>query len=152
MKCPKITINNSERRNTMAQDKRNELIDSPHFQYILIRDFLLTNILGEDTDEVLYWSGKELARQFPLAEQDAIVPSFTHCGFGDLTLIKSEKNKNQYQLNGELVETRLLNENVSFQLEAGYLAEQMNHITGSPCEASVTITDKNEIFLIVTID
>lgn len=152
MKCPKITINNPERRNTMSKDKRSELIDSPHFQYILIRDFLLSNILGEDIDEILYWSGKELARQFPLEKQDAIAPSFTHCGFGDLTLIKSEKNQNQYQLKGDLVETRLLNEKISFQLEAGYLAEQMNHITGSSCEASVTLTDKKDVFLFVTID
>lgn len=152
MKYPEIAINNSERRNIMTQDKRSELIDSPHFQYILIRDFLLSNILGEDTDEVLYWSGKELARQFPLSENDAIVASFTHCGFGDLTLVKSEKKQNHYQLNGDLVRTRVLNENVSFQLEAGYLAEQMNHITGSSCEASVTITDKKEVFLILTID
>lgn len=136
----------------MSQDKRSELIDSPHFNYILIRDILLTNILGDDTDEILYWSGKELARQFPLTEKDAVIDSFSHCGFGELILIKSEKDQNQYQLTGDLVSTRLLNPDVSFQLEAGYLAEQINHITGSSCEARVTITDKKEVLLVVTIE
>lgn len=136
----------------MSQDKRSELIDSPYFQYILIRDFLLSNILGDDTNEILYWSGKELARQFPLTEKDALIASFSHCGFGELSLIKNEKNQTYYQLKGDLIKTRLLNDDVSFQLEAGYLAEQMNHITGSSCEASVTVTDKKEVLLIVTID
>lgn len=136
----------------MSTNKRDIIIDSPHFKYMLIRDFLLTNILAGDTDEILYWSGKELARQFPLTDQEDIEHSFSHCGFGDLTLLEADKNQQIYQLSGDLITTRLLFEGASFQLEAGFLAEQTQRIKGLPCEASVEINEKKEILLTVVIE
>lgn len=136
----------------MSSKNRNTLIDSQHFPYILIRDFLLSNILGEDTDEILYWSGKELARQFPLAEKKDIVESFSHCGFGELVALKKNKNRQIFQLRGELIETRLLNEVASFQLEAGFLAEQVTRLSELPCETKVEIMSKKIVNLIVIND
>lgn len=136
----------------MTLKNRNELIDSTHFPYMLIRDFLLSNILGDDMEDILYWSGKELAREFPLTEKEDIIASFSHCGFGDLEKIKQEKNKHSFILKGDLVATRLLNESATFQLEAGFLAEQITRITGNSCEVQVEIKSKLEVGLVVCFD
>ncbi|MGP6139646.1 MULTISPECIES: DUF2507 domain-containing protein [unclassified Jeotgalibaca] len=136
----------------MSSKNRDALIDSTHFPYILIRDFLLSNILGDDRDEILYWSGKELARQFLLTEKEDITESFSHCGFGELAVLKKDKNKQTFQLMGDLIETRLLNPAASFQLEAGFLAEQMTHLSGYSCETKVEIMDGKTVNLIVIRD
>ncbi|HRL00713.1 MAG TPA: DUF2507 domain-containing protein, partial [Trichococcus flocculiformis] len=84
----------------------------------------LGNILGEHTDEILYWAGKDLARQFPLKSQEDLYEAMIYCGFGQLELLKKEKNAQQYRLESDLVTVRTQNEQVSFQLEAGFLAQQ----------------------------
>ena len=53
-----------------SENENARIIDNEHFSYLLIRDYLLGNILGEHTDEILYWAGKDLARQFPLKSQE----------------------------------------------------------------------------------
>lgn len=136
----------------MSSKNRNALIDSTHFPYILIRDFLLSNMLGEDMDEILYWSGKELARQFLLTEKEDITESFSHCGFGELVVLKKDKYKQTFQLKGDLIETRLLNPAASFQLEAGFLAEQMTHLSGYTCETKAEIMGGKTVNLIVIHD
>lgn len=117
----------------MKKNQRDAIIDSPHFSYLLIRDYLLTNLLGNEAQEILYWSGKELARQFPLSQYDDLTEAFAHCGFGRLTLLKNHV----YLLTGELVTTRLLNKQVNFHLEAGFLSEQLSHIHEQPVEVQI---------------
>lgn len=130
----------------MSKNEREQMIDSPHFPYLLIRDHLLTNLLGNEADEILYWGGKELARQFPLTAEEDIIDAFAHCGFGILSFIKEDKNSTTYSLSGDLVATRLLNEEVSFQLEAGFLAEQLSRTQKRPIEAQAAITKAKEVF------
>jgi hypothetical protein len=100
------------------ENENAHIIDNKHFSYLLIRDYLLGNILGEHTDEILYWAGKDLARQFPLKSQEDLYEAMIYCGFGQLELLKKEKNAQQYRLESDLVTVRTQNEQVSFQLEA----------------------------------
>ena len=62
-----------------------------------------------------------------------------YCGFGQLELLKKEKNTQQYRLESDLITVRTQNEQVSFQLEAGFLAQQIQMTTGLPCEAKAEI-------------
>ncbi len=127
------------------ENENAHIIDNKHFSYLLIRDYLLGNILGEHTDEILYWAGKDLARQFPLKDKQDVYEAMIYCGFGELELLKKDAKTQQYRLSSDLVTVRLQNETASFQLEAGFLAEQIQLTTGIPCEAkSEIIIGKNK--------
>ncbi len=57
----------------------------------------------------------------------------------EINRLKKEKNAQQYRLESDLVTVRTQNEQVSFQLEAGFLAQQIQMTTGLPCEAKAEI-------------
>lgn len=107
------------------------------FALSLLRDQLLPNLLGEETDEILYWAGKELARKQPMNEEGEITSFFNTFGFGNITLTEMKKNRRHYLLDGPLVAHRLTETHMaSFSLEAGFLAEQIQRITGMFTEAN----------------
>ncbi len=99
----------------------------PIFGYELIREILLNDILGKDSPHVLYWAGKQLARKFPLHNIDEIINFFSIACWGDLTLVKQSKDEIEMTLTGIMVERRFdLNTACHFQLETGFLAEQIS--------------------------
>ncbi|MFJ7974687.1 YslB family protein [Peribacillus sp. JNUCC 23] len=99
----------------------------PIFGYELIREILLNDILGKDSPHVLYWAGKQLARKFPLHNIDETINFFSSAGWGDLTLVKQSKDEIEMTLTGIMVERRFeLNTACHFQLETGFLAEQIS--------------------------
>lgn len=115
------------------------------FALSLLRDGLLKNLLQEDYPHILYWAGKEIARQFPTDTLSTVKDFFANAAFGDLE-IKSQNSKNQrWELNGDLVRQRLaLNKNADFSLEAGFLAQQLEVQTGAIAEANFKYLKKNE--------
>jgi Protein of unknown function (DUF2507) len=96
------------------------------FGYELIRDDLISELLGKDEPEILYWAGKKLARKYPLYSIDEIIAFFQEADWGILS-VKEEKRKELcLSLTGELVSNRLKKDkNTTFQLEAGFLAQQV---------------------------
>lgn len=115
------------------------------FGYELIRDVVIPNLLGTDTHEILYWAGKELARQYPLASRQDISRFFDKAGFGLIELNKKQRNKQIYTLSGEIVEARLTQAEPSFNLEAGFLAEQIQSQDGIYTEALTEVNKKTKI-------
>ncbi|MFD4932036.1 YslB family protein [Peribacillus butanolivorans] len=97
----------------------------PAFGYELIREVLLNDILGKDSNQILYWAGKQLARKFPLNGEQEVVAFFQNAGWGHLETIKFSKTEMELSLTGEIISRRLdLHPDCHFQLEAGFLAEQ----------------------------
>ena len=100
----------------------------PLFGYELIRDHVLSNILGKHENEILYWAGKDLARNFPLYSMDEAQQFFIEAGWGVLTLLKESKDEVIYTLsetsNPDQIEKRC------FRLEAGFLAAQKERNIG----------------------
>ncbi|MFE4243374.1 YslB family protein [Peribacillus butanolivorans] len=97
----------------------------PAFGYELIREVLLIDILGKDSNQILYWAGKQLARKFPLNGEQEVVAFFQNAGWGHLEIIKFSKTEMELSLTGEIISRRLdLHPDCHFQLEAGFLAEQ----------------------------
>ncbi|MFF2591293.1 YslB family protein [Peribacillus butanolivorans] len=97
----------------------------PVFGYELIREVLLNDILGKDSNQILYWAGKQLARKFPLNGEQEVVAFFQNAGWGHLEIIKFSKTEMELSLTGEIISRRLdLHPDCHFQLEAGFLAEQ----------------------------
>ncbi|QQZ10669.1 YslB family protein [Heyndrickxia vini] len=104
----------------------NSELSIPAFGYELIRDILLPEILGKETPDILYWSGKLLARKFPLMSLNEIISFFDEAGWGDLRIIKEEKKGMELELTSPLISRQFeLKTESSFKLEAGFLAEQI---------------------------
>jgi len=108
----------------------------PAFGYELIREELLSDFLGKDHESILYWAGKRLARTYPLFSFNEIKEFFLNAGWGHLQVIEDSKNEIKIELTSELISYRLRTKsNPTFQLEAGFLAEQIQQQKSLICEA-----------------
>jgi hypothetical protein len=115
----------------------------PSFGYELIREELLTNILGKDAPEILYWSGKHLARTHLLQNLNEISAFFEEAGWGALTVKKELKNELLFELSSPLIKRRIqLKPDAQFKLEAGFLAQQIETQIGMITEAYEQIQKK----------
>ncbi|MFS1517697.1 YslB family protein [Bacillus sp. SCS-151] len=97
----------------------------PAFGLEIYREHVLPNIFRKELSFIMYLSGKDLARKFPCNNIDEIISFFHEAGWGNLSTVKETKNELHLELNGHLVEKRLSSDNITFQLEAGFLAEQI---------------------------
>ncbi|WP_299089580.1 YslB family protein [uncultured Metabacillus sp.] len=101
-------------------------IQVPAFSLELLRDVLLPDILGQDHQQMLYWAGKGIARKYPVQSIEELAAFFEAAGWGNLTLLHNKKNEVEFELSGELVSIRLnKTDDCTFQLEAGFIAEQL---------------------------
>lgn len=98
------------------------------FGYEIIRDHILSSILGKHEDDVLYWAGKELARKFPCKSQDELIAFFADACWGTLELIKESKDGRIFQLTNDREILQIKQR--SFRLEAGFIAEQIQQAKG----------------------
>jgi len=96
------------------------------FGYELLRNDLLAELLGKDQHEILYWAGKMIARKYPLATFEEIIEFFDIAGWGTLLVEDEKKQEVHLTLSSDLITYRNQNkQNVSYQLEAGFLAMQI---------------------------
>lgn len=96
------------------------------FGYELLREVLIPELLGEESRSIMYWAGKRLARKYPLPTIDEVISFFEKAGWGKLTIKSQKKNEMVFELESELINKRFeLHPNPSFQLEAGFIAEQI---------------------------
>ncbi|MDR4948792.1 YslB family protein [Neobacillus cucumis] len=106
------------------------------FGYELIREVLLPEILGKDTPEILYWAGKRLARKYPLEDFDQVIEFFHNASWGQLDVKKEVKNEIEIELLSPLLVSRVKSKAEHFfQLEAGFLAQQIELQKGVVAEA-----------------
>ncbi len=96
------------------------------FAYELLREELLPDLIGNDLDGILYWSGRNLARKYPLETIEEVIQFFEKAGWGTLSIIEHKRREMQFQLKGTLIaERQKQNRHSSYQLEAGFIAEQI---------------------------
>ena len=120
---------------------------------LLLRDQLLPNLLREEQASILYWAGKELARQSPIDTYEEIIHFFNQVQFGSLALLKETKNKAVFSLDGEIIIQRIQAKSPSFSLEAGFLAQQLQYQRNTYCEATFEVDlKKKAIILTVAFD
>lgn len=124
------------------------------FAYELLRDILIPDLLGKDTEEISYWAGKNLARKFPLLSTDEIVSFFLEAAWGNLKLIEESKQEMKFELSGAIVERRIeMQQDPSFRLEAGFIAEQIQSKKNFTSEAyDEILKKKNKVFITVRWD
>ncbi|PZF88346.1 DUF2507 domain-containing protein [Listeria ivanovii] len=108
------------------QNGHEEHVLVPSFGLDLLRDYLIPEILGDEAPHIMYWAGKDLARKFPLDSLEAIIYFFEKASWGRLSTLKEKKDELRLLLEGEMVESRFRSqENPTFKLEAGFIAEQI---------------------------
>lgn len=98
------------------------------FGYELLRDHVIPSLLGPHEKEILYWSGKEIARKFPVFQTDEIPVFFSSAGWGELTLERLSKDEAFYMLTIGINDEKFSNRN--YDLESGFIAEQYQKING----------------------
>lgn len=125
----------------MSQERYDQLVNSKRGLITgTMRDVLLPAILGDETDGIMYWIGKDLARQYPVANDEDLVTIFKQLGMGDLKLVKQSDTQHIFQLYGPIVEERLAiqKEQTSFTLEAGFLTQELEFRLQTVTEAEVS--------------
>lgn len=133
----------------MTESIQNQYFDN--FSLILLRDHLLPELLQNDESEITYWAGKSLATQFTLPNISAIQGFFASAGFGNLTKTNQKSIAQTWVLDGPVIEERLKsNEEASFSLEAGFLAQQIQQLCNCGTEAQWKVTSTTITFNVVT--
>ncbi|MFC3883154.1 YslB family protein [Bacillus songklensis] len=121
----------------------------PYFGYNLIRDVLLPDLLGNESHQILYWSGKSLARKYPLEQIQDVMAFFLQAGWGTLTLSEEKRRELEFILSGDIVTKRIQNNpNASFHLEAGFIAEQIQFQRSCTAESILELKAKQNKVLI----
>ncbi|MBP1083280.1 putative hydrocarbon binding protein [Bacillus capparidis] len=119
------------------------------FAYELIKEVLIPDLLGSEYPSMMYWAGKNIARKFPLDSWNDIPAFFQEAGWGNLVLVEAKKNRIEFTLDGPLVSNRLKHQKEpNFQLEAGFIAEQIQMLNNNIAESYEQIkkrTDKVEL-------
>lgn len=111
----------------------------------LLRDILIPELLAKNTGTILYWSGKAIARKIPLKNLEAIQDFFVLSSFGDLSLTKQKHNQYSFELTGAPVLDRIkLSATPDFQLETGFLAQQLEFQLGIVTEGLSALTKKKD--------
>ena len=124
----------------MTQTRYNHLINSHRgLGAATLRDIIIPALLGTETEGILYWIGKDLAREYPGATEEELIVLTNQLGMGELSLKKRSATQQIWELGGPIVDERLTldKETTSFALEAGFLAQEIEFQLGSVAEAEV---------------
>lgn len=75
------------------QLKELEEITLHPFSVLLLRDYLLPELLGKEHHSILYWAGKQLARKIQLSTLEELI-SFFHQPDGAIFILFARKKRN----------------------------------------------------------
>lgn len=118
-------------------------LHTPGAGYDLLRYVSLPELFGSETDTLLYYTGRSLARKINIENLDDLYAIFEKLGWGKLELIKEKRNHLTFHLLSDAVVLRLQAPfETEFRLEAGFLAEAIEMLRGTPCECVETIHGK----------
>lgn len=122
------------------------LLDKLHTSgagYDVLRYISLPKIFGTEANTLLYFMGKDLARSMDINSLEDVYNIANKLGWGRLELVKEKKKGLTFQLMADAVFHRLqATFDVDFRLEAGFLAEAIQHLYGRECECNEKINHK----------
>ncbi|WLR46082.1 YslB family protein [Halobacillus litoralis] len=97
----------------------------------LMRYYTLPDFLGKDAPYLLYYMGKNMARQTEISTLDDLYEFFQYMGWGELVLTKEKRKEMIFQLSGHMIEKRLNQKmfEVDFRMECGFMAEIISQIS-----------------------
>lgn len=111
--------------------------------YDLIRYISLPDLFGAESEALLYFMGKSLARKFDIQTMGDVIYFFEKMGWGRLELFKEKNKQLEFHLLADSVVQRLaMPIEAEFRLEAGFLAEAITILKGIDCECTEEIRRK----------
>ncbi|SFD59112.1 Protein of unknown function [Lentibacillus persicus] len=111
--------------------------------YDMLRYIGLPDIFGQESNTLLYFMGKNIARKFKIESISDIVYAFDKLGWGQLELFKERKSELIFHLMADSVVYRLKAPlQTEFRLEAGFLAESIEQIKNRSCECKEELHKK----------
>jgi hypothetical protein len=125
---------------------RHGVIQIPAFGYEILRDGIIPEILGRDTAQIMYYSGRALAKKYPCTSLEDIIAFFDKAGWGRLVVDKDKKDELLFSLTSALTTSRLAkNKEANFSIEAGFLAETIQSIKKYATETHEKVNSKKGI-------
>lgn len=122
----------------------------PAFSYQLLRDVLIPEILGKDHEMIQYWAGKSLARKYPLETIEKVIDFFRQAGWGSLLVETEGKTSIVFSLTSEMISERMNHDkNISFSLESGFLAQQIQLMRNRYSDAQSSIKRGRKVSITV---
>jgi predicted hydrocarbon binding protein len=111
--------------------------------YDIIRYVTLPELLGTEAKTLLYFMGRNLARNFDIQGTEDIYYTFDKMGWGKLELVKEKRKENVFQLMSDSIVRRIqASFDIEFYLEAGFLAEATQQLEKVDCECTTEINSK----------
>ncbi|EIT85403.1 hypothetical protein A374_11685 [Fictibacillus macauensis ZFHKF-1] len=125
----------------------------PVFAYEVLKHILLPELLGKEERNILYWAGRSLARKFPVDSAEEIIHFFAEAGWGTLTILEMNKHEMTFELSSPIITKRFqMKEDVTFGLEAGFIAEQIQYHRKCITETYETVKRKHKVHFTVKWD
>lgn len=111
--------------------------------YDVLRYISLPELLGRETDTLLYFMGRNLARKLVFNTIEDIYLIFDKMGWGKLELIKNKRKEITFSLMSDSVVNRIkASFDTEFRLEAGFLAEAIQQLKETEAECTEVINEK----------
>ncbi|MBH0230084.1 YslB family protein [Halobacillus yeomjeoni] len=119
----------------------------------MLRYYTLPDFLGKDAPYILYFMGKNIARQSEIYDFEDLYEFYQYMGWGELELATEKKKELHFKLSGHIIEKRLHQKffKVDFRLECGFLAEALRKLTDHTYECFEEINKKESIIEIKAI-
>lgn len=109
----------------------------------ILRYISLPDIFGSESDSLLYFTGRKLARKLEIKTKDDIYYIFKKLGWGHLELTKEKKRSiTFYLMSDEIVKRIKAPITVDFRLESGFLAEAIEKVTSRSCECIDNVNER----------
>lgn len=111
--------------------------------YELLRYVGLPELLGHEKDTLLYFIGRNLARNIEIESLDDLTYLFKKFKWGKLELIKDKRTSLTFHLMADEVAQRIMAPiKIDFRLESGFIAEAIEMITHRTCECSESVNER----------
>lgn len=111
--------------------------------YDILRYIGLPDVLGNQSETLLYFLGRQLARKFEIHTMEDLIEIYNLMDWGKLELVKKKKKEWTFHLMSDSVFLRLkASFPVDFRLEAGFLAEAIQNLSQIECECTEEINKR----------
>lgn len=111
--------------------------------YDILRYISLPQLLGKESETIMYFLGKSLAQTIDIHTIDDVILLFKQLGWGSLDPVKEKKKSSTFHLLDDSIVQRLRSSlEVDFRYESGFLAGACEQIYGIECECIEKIHPK----------
>ena len=109
----------------------------------VLRYISMPHLLGTEKNTILYFIGRNLARQIDIQTLDDLYYLFNKFRWGSLELIKDRRKSITFHLMSDDVAERIISPfPIDFRLESGFIAEAIEKITKRSCETFESVNER----------